>query len=314
MKKRILIIGAFVIVLVGIAVYALIARNSDQVETPNKQAPVVNFNNQGDGVRYSASEKAIELYDSKTDEYERIAPVESEPAYSEISSDKKFLLYANEVDSYNGEENFSVINLGDTSEVLSKSGIYSPRFMPDNSVVYQAVGDNASSLTIVNLAGKNQTVSLPTSEQVVIEPINNDFLAVYEFSSDVGESAGYLINVKDNSSTKLGSGEGLKIKTVLASRYLAIQTISNDKTVVQIIEWQTNRMVRKIEDIALDDMDWLQNTYYVFAKSGIIYQSSFGSSEDAKIADAPDPIVMLRLVAPNKLFIVSPEKSYTTTI
>jgi hypothetical protein len=312
-KKIILLIICGVLIIVA-AAYFYITKRESSLETSAKQAPVVNFNNQGDGVRYNKDENSIELYDNQSDSYKKVVSVNSEPIYSEISPDKKYLLYATEVsDSYEGEENLSVIDVTTSSEILSKQKIYSPRFTANGKVVYQLIEGDSSVLKISDIAGLTQTITLPISEQGVIEPIDENYLVVYEFSYDVGEATAYLVDVTNNTSSKFATGEGLKIKTVLNSKYAAIQTITDGKIGVQILQWETKQVVRNIDNIALDDIDWKQDTYYVYAKSGAIYKSSFESITDTKIANAPDPIVQLKLIVLNKLFISSTEKSYTTT-
>lgn len=305
--------GSIVLVVVGITYY-VIAKNVDKPKTQSTQNPVVNFNNQGDGVRYNEDEGSIELYDSQSDGYKKIASVDTEPAYSEISTDQKYLLYTTEAsDSYEGEENLSVIDITSSSEILSAENIYSPRFLPNGKVVYQLVGENSSALKISDHTGTAQTVALPTNEQVVIEPINENYLIAYEFSYDAGESTSYLVNIVNNTSSEFASGEGLKIKTVLNSQYTAVQTIAGEKTSVRIVSWKSKQTIRNIDGIALDDLDWQQDTHFVYAKSGVVYKSSFDSPADTEIAKAPNPIVQLKLIAPNKLFMTSTEKSYTTT-
>lgn len=312
-KKMLLLIICGVLIIVA-AAYFYTTKRESSLETSTKQAPVINFNNQGDGVRYNEDESSIELYDNQSDSYKKIVSVNSEPIYSEISPDKKYLLYATEVsDSYEGEENLSVIDLTTSSEILSKQKIYSPRFTANGQVVYQLVEENSSTLKISDTTGTTRTVALPTSEQVVIEPIDENYLVVYEFSYDVGEATAYLVDVTNNTSIKFATGEGLKIKTVLNSKYAAIQTITDGKIGVQISQWETKQVVRNIDDIALDDIDWQKDKYYVYAKSGVVYKSPFDSPTDTEIAKAPDPIVQLKLIASNKLFMTSTEKSYTKT-
>lgn len=312
-RRKIFLIVCGVLVIVAV-VYFFVVKKGDSSETSTKQAPVVNFNNHGDGVRYNEDESSIELYDNQSNSYKKIASVSSEPVYSEISPDKKYLLYTTEVsDSYEGEENLSVIDLATSSEILSEQKIYSPRFLPNGQVVYQLVEENSSILKIFDTTGTTRTVALPTSEQVVIEPIDENYLIAYEFSYDVAGVTAYLVDTVNNASSEFASGEGLKIKTVLNSQYTAVQTIIDEKTSVRIVAWKSKQVIRDIDDIALDDIDWQQDTYYVYAKSGGVYKSSFDSTADTKITKAPDPIVQLKLIAPNKLFISSTEKSYATT-
>lgn len=313
MNKKILLI-IICIVALGLIVYILATKNKGQTETSTTQNPVINFNNQGDRVRYNADEDTVELYDSQTDSYKKIAYVGTQPAYSEISPDKKYLLYTNAVsDSHDDEENLTVVDIAAEAETLTKEKVYSPHFTADGKIIYQSIGDKSSTLNILTVAGKSQSFPLPSADPFVIEPINENYVIIYEFSFDVSQANSYVVNTSNGASTKFISGEGLKIKSVLNSQYVGVQTVSGDQNKVQIVKWQSKEVAKEISNIALDDMDWLEDTYYVFVQSGSIYKSSFTSTENTRIAAALDSTLQIRLINRNKIFISSDEEEKIIT-
>ncbi|OQA52113.1 MAG: hypothetical protein BWY43_00650 [candidate division WS2 bacterium ADurb.Bin280] len=273
------------------------------------QNQATDFNNSGQATRYNPNNGAIERYDEDSGEYQRIATIDKEASYTEISPDAKKVLYTT---TNNPESRFSenvyLFDIDNADREYEIKDVFSPHFLPDGSLIYQSFSNNSSELKIVKDA-TTKTIPLPDDTEKIIEAIDSRSVIVFDFQTDLAEATAWIIDIPNQKTTQITQGEGLKVKAVIDSSCIGIQKSKGDKTSVELYNHETGKTVATIEGISLDDIDWRDDRVFYYFEKGVVYKSLFASNQaKEKIQVVEGPILQLKVLGNQKIFALSLDK------
>jgi len=321
-NKKIILFALVAILVVAVALYFYFSSEKNNVENDARtkeypkiqeyeqlglnQNQVMDFNNSGQAARFNPNNKSVEIYNEETGGFDPVAEIENEATYVEISPDKKRVLYSTTNDpELIFSENVYFFDTDSADKKYEIKGVFSPRFMPDGSLIYQSFSNGGSQLKIVK-DSDTRTVSLPDEGEKIIEIIDSKSVVIYDFQTDLTKGSAWLVDIVNQRTTQFAQGEGLKIKTVAGSSYLGIQETIGEETLVSLYNYKTKKTVAEIKNISLDDIDWRTDEIFYYFDNGAIYKSSFSlEQEKNEIQKIEGPILQLKVLENLKIFALS---------
>jgi len=273
-KKVLIIIGAIVIIILAVLIYSS-QKNKSVTDLLASPTPVA-ITDWANGVVYDTTNNKIKFFDPSLNSYQDVTSITGEiPTYAELSNDQKTLLYttdpnaASETIEVNPDlSNLKVKSISDGSLAFEQNSIFSPKFLDDESIVYQDFSSTNSGRIILRSVQTGQIlkwVDIGEKDPVDIYVLDQSHIICTQYSSDVGEVSSKLVNLNSLEIIDYINGEGLQFSTVYGSPYVASQTVSANKFSISLIKWQTKENVLSL-DIPLEQLTWDvdgKNVYYI---------------------------------------------------
>jgi len=269
-KKIYLIIIA--VLVVGAVVFYL-ASKKDSDSTNNN--PVVYFNPSGEGISYNTKTGQVESYNPETDTYKSIYDLSGQdPLYLEISPDQKSFFFAADPNAgldtvkFNPDsENITVKSLGSNFNDITKNSIFSPHWLNDTSVIYQALPpDGKGEIVVLSVTSGKILKQIPIGDENPNEIgiLDDSHVIITPFASDVSENNSSIINLSTGAKTNFVSGNGLRVKTIPQSKYVAYQTVTdNGQPKTKLVEWSNRTTVLEF-DKSLENIVWTSDSKKIY--------------------------------------------------
>ena len=269
-KKIYLIIIA--VLVVGAAVFYF-ASKKDGGSTDNN--PVVYYNPSGAGIAYDQKTGQVESYNPETNTYKSIYDLSGhDPLYLEISPDQKSFLYATDPNAgldtvkFNPDStNITVKSLGSNFNDITKNSIFSPHWLNDTSIIYQALPpDGKGEVVVLSLSTGKVLKQIPIGDESPndISILDDSHVVISPFASDVSENNSSILNLTTGAKTNFVSGNGLRIKTVPQSRYIAYQTVTDaGQPKTKLIDWANRATILEF-DKSLENIAWTADSKKIY--------------------------------------------------
>lgn len=324
-KKFLIAIIILVLALFGLAAYLFWpkANKSNQPASTSTEINqfVASYDSSGQGIVLDVNNNQIKKIDSKTGKSTVLYAVEgTKPNYFALSNNEKSLFITTDVpeSDITGDssdlEHLSVVSLDNSFTKVEENNVFSPVWISNEKIAYYVLDQDKGQLVVKDIKQNkniNQVkIEREGTQQVSVLDENN--VLINDFSSDVGDIASSIINLKTGKITPYLSGLGLKFKTVPGSKFVGYQVIENDQATTRIVDWQSKaKILEKRETI--DNFDWLNtDKEIIYGTNGQLYRFEITSAKSTALnRKYTEPLLVIKLLSGNNLLLKTEEKSET---
>lgn len=290
-KKMLMIIGA-VLVIVIIAILAYYSSKNQGAGNLSASPTPVAITDWGNDLVFDTQEQKFKSFDPDTNSYRDInVRIEETPTYAELSGNQKSLFYTTDPNAKSDTievnpdlSNLKALNVADNSLIFELKNIFAPKFLTDDTIIYQdfASGNTSGFITVRSLENGKiiKQVNIGEEDPVEINVLDRGHIIATQYSSDVGEVSSKLINIDTRGVNEYISGRGLSFKTVYNSPLVASQVIENEKTSTSLLKWSSKENILNL-NISVGQLTWNQDggkSYYI--KDGQIIERNLSSGSE----------------------------------
>lgn len=268
-KKFVLIIVA--VVLIGLVVFYFASKKSSQAPADQN----VSYNKNGVSIAYDKTTGQVKKYDSENQIYQKIDSLKNAvPTYLELSPDQKSYLYTTDPTAgsdsapIDDSSNLTVKSLDHGFPEINLQSVFDPQWFNDSSVIYQSLAaQNKGKIVLKDVkTGKElKSVSIGDTNPNEIDVLDSSHVIIYQYSSDVGDISAKILNLDTEKQTDFAKGNGLRVKTIPPSHFVAYQIINGDQPMTKLVDWSTRQEILTLNR-SLENITWTndsQKVYYV---------------------------------------------------
>jgi hypothetical protein len=305
MNKKIIIFVAAAILIIIIGIFIFVSRSPKALQPASQ---ITYSTNETDELSFNQNSGTLSRFNPNTNQFESVTRIPDKQVIDfQLSADSSSLFYtfdpfsSNQVieQGINPEaQTLKVKSLNDQTTALTKENTFSAVWLDASTLIYQDISPlGGGKLVIYSLkeAKEIKRVDLGSSDQVVISPLSKSYVVVYDYSTDVGQVSSQIVNLDSLTREKFLSGNGLEIKTVPDSKYLAYQTASGEAVKTTVINWQTREKLYELNS-PIHNLDWQKNDDVIyFVADGKLKEYNLVSKKELTLRDSVEmPIVSIK--------------------
>lgn len=314
-KKTIILVAAAVVVIIGI--FILVSRFQ---KTSQPASQITYSTNGADELSFNQNSGTLSRFNPDTNQFETVTRISEKQIIGyQFSNDNRSLLYT--FDPYSSDQvieagvnvdaqTLKIKLLNDQTTAFTKENTFSAVWLNNTDLVYQDISSAGKSNLVVYSFGdakEKKRIDLGSENEVKIAPLSDSKVVVWDYATDVSKTDSQIVDLNAGKREKLLTENGLEIKTVPGSKYLAYQTVSGEAVKTTVINWQTREKLYELNS-SVRNLDWQKNDDVIyFVADGKLKEYNLVSKKELTLHDSVEmPIVSIKKF--DKEILVKTEK------